>query len=381
MKTRQVDRNNEISNKELDQDAVSGYRSTSQKKRSTAETGKKSSVSPKRKSQPRAGGDSVFFNQPLKDKAQEEERLKNLEKMKEKYMPINFDAIKEHERAFLANAYIKKQQRESELKTKIKTQESTYKLNGPAIQPTKAYLNAKEEYNNMRQQTGPSKKILESMESRERIRKYNEKLRSMNAEEAQKDSVIRDPLKTGSVSTKGESVYGRFGKEWEKKLNQVEDEQRYLEEVKEKGMEYLRHAKTKAAKGEQLGPLGGLGAGAKAASVGDVTRSSKVGTAPEMERQAKEKKIGQEYLKYAKSKGLKKKEEKDVDGVMIGEGGARSNEEKLFMKAKVEKMDNDINMLEAKMKNKLMSKDDIAMEDAYIKGIKAKLLMLDEDAF
>lgn len=302
-----------------------------------------------------------------KDLKFDEERRKNLEKLREKYMPIDFNAIKEHERSFLANAYMKKQQRDQDLKSKLKSMESAYKPQMSQTNLSKAYVAAREEYHNSRHTNNHSKRIAESMESRDRIKKYNEKLRMMNAIEENIGNGAASHVQSklpGPPLSKAETGYGRFGKEWTKKINKHEDDQKQLEAIKEKGMEYLRFGKSKALKKDEK------------------TIEEKIQEETEEKKKEAQKslEIGKEYLKFAKSKAVKGK------GLVSEHPGIGSDvqllnmkgDEKAFVKARLEKMDGDIHMIEAKIRNKMISKDSIELENAYLKNIKAKLDLLEE---
>ena len=305
---------------------------------------------PKRVKDP---SETIFFNQKEKDRAFEEERLRNLEKLREKYTPINFESIKEHERSFMANVYMKKQEREKDLKSKMKNLETAYKSQVNIQQPSKAYMSAKEDYTFQRQGGPQSKKIAESMESRERIKKYNEKLRAMNAAETPATQP-KDPMKV----TKGESVYGRFGREWEKKLHGPDQEQKYLEDVKEKGMEYMKFAKAKAVKKPE---------GAAATGMEPIKQEE-----PNYHNKANE--IGKEYLKFAKSKAAK--HGVDLAPIQGVEVAGLKGDEQAFVKARLGKIDGDLVRIETKVRNKLIDKDSEEVEETYLKNIKAKLDLL-----
>lgn len=285
--------------------------------------------------------------------AQEKQRI--IEKLRDKYLPLDFESIKEHERTFLANAYIKKAQREQELKQKLKQQETSYKL--PQVSgATKTYQAAKEEYHERRANGSvlANKKQLESVESRERMKKYTEKLRTMNLldERAQlsklSGSVNGQPPTAGN--TKGESVYGRFGREWEKKLNQDASEKKYMEEMREKGMEYLQVAKSKASKKESV--------------VDEHPPEPAAPTPHEQAKQQREK--GNEYLKFARSMAAKAKE------APLASDGSRA-----AVLSRVERTEAEVMSMERRAKLVPGTKDGREVEDAYLKSIKAKLELLD----
>ena len=289
-------------------------------------------------------------------------------------MPIDFESIKEHERSFLANAYMKKQQRENDLKNKMKSLEQAYRPQMSQANLSKAYIAVKEEYANTRLANPQSKKIAESMQSRERIKKYNEKLRAMNSIEdrfredvgpgnfpAAKESASI----TGGLQARAETDYGRFGKEWNKKLNRYDDEQKQLEIIKEKGMEYMNYAKSKAGKKDDKTIE------EKAAEEGEERRKEAL----------KSNEIGKDYLKFAKSKAAKPRETTGSDFPLAkGQNIPKEykGEEKAYMKAKLDKMDTDVLMMEAKVRNKIINKDSVEIENAYLKNIKAKLTLLEQ---
>lgn len=292
----------------------------------------------------------------------DEERAKNLEKLKERYMPMDFASIKEHERSFLVNAYMKKQQRETELKNKMKSLEQAYKPQLSQANLSKAYAAAKEEYINSRKHNPQSKKVAESLQSRERIKKYNEKLRAMNQveENLKPDIHLQSNLNQGGRS---ETDYGRFGKEWTRKLHQHEEEQKQIEAAKEKGLEYLNFGKSKAGRREEKG------IDEREAELIEEKRKAML----------KANEIGKDYLKFAKSKAAKQKEGSDLPSVLSHNiSKDYKGEEKAFVKARLDKMDSDVMMIEAKVRNKMISKDSVEIENAYLKNIKAKLSILEE---
>lgn len=310
--------------------------------------------------------EGIFFGQKEKDKYYEDERQRNLEKIREKYTPMDFSAIKEHEQSFLANAYMKKQQREQELKSKMKSIESAYKPQLSQANLTKGYKVAREDYLNNRHANPQSKKIAESMESRDRIKKYNDKLRLMNAMEEPPASVLtvqgQSKLNSGTAS-RNETGYGRFGREWTRKIHQHEEDQKQLEVAKEKGMEYLRFGKSKALKKDER------------------TLEEKMKEEAEEKRKetVKTQEIGREYLKFARSKAAKDK----VNPIDMPVGTRDSSnplrgEEKAFVRARLEKMDGDILKMESKIRNKMIAKDSVEIETAYLNNIKAKLSLLEE---
>lgn len=290
-----------------------------------------------------------------------DERERQLEYMKAKYNPIDFESIKRHEQAFMAEVYIRKQQKELEAKEKRREADNIYKTG-------KAYQQAQEEYKNQRNSMQHLQKRIDGLDQRDRIRKYTEKLKTIqNTEERVNGSTasIVGPLtkKVGMSNIKPDnSVYGRFGKQWEKKLNQVEDEKKYLEEVKEKGNEYMKFSKSKTVKG-------------------DTKTHAEIKQHQEEEeriRQArKSQEIGKEYLKFAKAKASKNHVTEANDLILPGHG-ALKNEEKAAVLARLGKMESDIHMIEAKVRNKALDKDSKQIEDVYLKNIKAKLSLLDE---
>jgi hypothetical protein len=302
----------------------------------------------------------------------EEERIKNIEKMKERYLPMDFAAIKEHERSFLVNAYMKKQQREAELKNKMKSLEQAYKPQLSQANLSKAYQHVKEEYAANRKAPLQAKRIAESLESRERIKKYNEKLRALNSLEDRykpdlgtgQHSQSKMQTSTAGLGSRSETDYGRFGKEWNRKLHRHEDEMRQLEAIKEVGMEYLNYGKSKAGRKD------------------DKTVDDKA--AEEIEAKKKEahkaQEIGKEYLKFAKSKAAKNKDGVSEIAPLINHNISKElkGDEKAYVKARLDKMDSDVQMIEAKVRNKMISKDSIEIENAYLKNIKAKLSILEE---
>lgn len=289
-----------------------------------------------------------------------QEKQKIIEKLRDKYLPLDFESIKEHERTFLANAYIKKAQREQELKQKLKQQESSYKL--PQVSgATKTYQAAKEEYLERRANGAAvaNKKQLESVESRERMKKYTEKLRTMSLldERAQLSklagSVNGQP--PTNASNKGESVYGRFGREWEKKLNQDASEKKYLEEMREKGLEYLQVAKSKAAKKEFF---------SGASAIDERPPEPQEPTPHEQAKQQRDK--GNEYLKFARSMAAKgKAQPSPADG------------SRAAVLSRVERTEAEVLSMERKVKMGAGGKDGREVEDAYLNSIKAKLQLLD----
>lgn len=169
---------------------------------------------------------------------------------------------------------------------------------------------------------------------------------------------------SSNISKKGESVYGRFGKEWEKKLNQQEVEKKYLDEVKEKGNEYMKFGKSKASKKDER----------------VIEDKFKEEDEEAIKEARKSMEIGKDYLKYAKSKAQKK----DIGGdsnelARISQAGtAFKQEDKLLVMSKLGKMESEISMMEAKVRNKVIDKDSKEIENAYLKNIKAKLSLLEE---
>ena len=291
-----------------------------------------------------------------------DEQQKILERMKEKFEPINFEDIKRHERQFMADVYMRKQLKEKEAKEKFKEVENIYK-------GSKMYSKAREDYIQSRQPIIPAK-LHEGQETRERIKKYTEKIRLMNQVEDRVSGSVNGLLapmgqtaSSGNVSKKGESVYGRFGKEWEKKLNQQELEKKYLDEVKEKGNEYMKYGKSKASKKDER-----------------VIEEKFKEEEEEAKKQAKSIEIGMDYLKYAKSKAQKKDSNLDSNDLarISQAGSAFKQEDKLLVMSKLGKMESDISMMEAKVRNKVIDKDSKEIENAYLKNIKAKLSLLEE---
>lgn len=305
----------------------------------------------------------------------EEERIKNIEKMKERYLPMDFAAIKEHERAFLVNAYMKKQQRETELKNKIKSLEQAYKPQLSQVNLSKAYQSVKEEYAANRKLPPQAKRIAESLESRERIKKYNEKLRALNSmEERYKPDLGMGPTAQNSQSklqtsttglgSRSETDYGRFGKEWNRKLHRHEDEIKQLEAIKEVGMEYLNYGKSKAGRKEE--------------KKSDDRVNEEIEAKKKEAQKAQE--IGKEYLRFAKSKAAKHKDGASEIAPLVSHNISKElkGDEKAYVKARLDKMDTDVMMIEAKMRNNMISKDSVEIENAYLKNIKAKLSILEE---
>jgi hypothetical protein len=289
-----------------------------------------------------------------------QEKQKIMEKLRDKYLPLDFESIKEHERTFLANAYVKKAQREQELKQKLKQQELAYKL--PQVSgATKTYQAMKEEYHERRGNgsTLVNKKQLESMESRERMKKYTEKLRTMNllderVQLARLSGAVNGQLPSNTpTSSKGESVYGRFGREWEKKLNQDANERKYQEEVREKGNEYLQIAKSKASKKESV----------------IVEESPPLPTEPTPHEQAKlQREKGNEYLKFARSMAAKQRDTPHLPN---------NESSRAAVLSRVERTEAEVMSMERKVKLNPQTKDGREVEDAYLKSIKAKLDLLD----
>lgn len=68
-----------------------------------------------------------------------DDQNKILERMKEKFEPINFEDIKRHERQFMADVYMRKQHKEKETKEKFKEVENIYK-------GSKMYSKARDDY-------------------------------------------------------------------------------------------------------------------------------------------------------------------------------------------------------------------------------------------
>lgn len=284
---------------------------------------------------------------------------------------MDFSSIKEHETSFLANAYVKKQQREQELKSKMKSLESAYKPQLSQANLTKGYVAARDEYMSNRHTNHQGKKIAESMQSRDRIKKYNDKLRLMNAMDdgqiahVEQRSHSQSKLTSGGAS-RNETGYGRFGKEWTRKINQHEEDQKQLEAIKEKGMEYMKFGKSKALKKDE-------------APAEDKMKQEDEAKRKEIQRTQE---IGKEYLKFARSKAAKDKPSQGIDFPVVSGYDQSSHQlrgdEKAFVRARLEKMDDDIHMMEAKVRNKMINKDSIEIENAYLKNIKAKLSLLEE---
>ena len=283
--------------------------------------------------------------------------------MKEKFEPINFEDIKRHERQFMADVYMRKQHKEKETKEKFKEVENIYK-------GSKMYSKARDDYMQSRQPT-VHVKLQEGQDTRDRIKKYTEKIRLKNQAEERVSGSINGLLapmgqtaSSSNISKKGESVYGRFGKEWEKKLNQQEVEKKYLDEVKEKGNEYMKFGKSKASKKDER----------------VIEEKFKEEDEEAIKEARKSMEIGKDYLKYAKSKAQKK----DIGGdtnqlARISQAGtAFKQEDKLLVMSKLGKMESEISMMEAKVRNKVIDKDSKEIENAYLKNIKAKLSLLEE---
>lgn len=286
--------------------------------------------------------------------------------MREKYTPIDFSAIKEHEQSFLANAYMKKQQRDQELKSKMKSIETAYKPQLSQANLTKGYQAAKETYMHNRHSNQQSKKIAESMESRDRIKKYNDKLRLMNAIDDNPASIISQGQSklVSSGASRNDTGYGRFGREWNKKIHQHEDEQKQIEASREIGMEYLRFGKSRASKKDER------------------NNEEKIKEEDEEKKKdtVKSQDIGKEYLKFAKSKAAKDKVNiADLTNACHSSSNQQmKGEDKAFVRARLVKMDDDLLKMESKARNKMIAKDSIEIESAYLINIKAKLSLLEE---
>lgn len=290
--------------------------------------------------------------------------MKQVELMKQKHLPMDFASIKEHERSFLVNAYMRKQQRDAELKSKLKSLEQAYRPQIGQATQGKSYAAAKEEYEQTRKANPHAQKIAESLQSRERVKKYTEKLRAMNMV----DEHLRPDLPSkilGPVNGKTESEYGRFGKEWNRKLNQHHDELKQIEAIKEKGMEYLNYGKSKAGRKDLK------------------TVEEKEAEEFEERKKAvtKAQEIGKDYLKFAKNMAAKTREGGGVEIPSVLNHNISKElkgDDKAFVRARLDKMDTDVMMMEAKVRNKMINKDSIEVENAYLKNIKAKLSILEE---
>ncbi len=288
-----------------------------------------------------------------------EERERQLEHMKAKFNPIDFGSIKRHEQAFMAEVYMRKQQKELEAKEKRKEVENIYK-------GSKTYQQVQEEFKNQRNSMQHMQKRVDGLEQRERIKKYTEKLKTIqNTEERVNGStasiVNQLPKKAAPGAKADNSVYGRFGKQWEKKLNQIEDERKYLEEVKEKGNEYMKFSKSKIAK----------------SSIKNQAELKQHEEDERIRQTRKSQEVGNEYMKFAKAMAAKNQVSETNELIIPGQGGLK-HEEKAAVLAKLEKMESDIHMIEAKVRNKAMDKDSSQIEEVYLKNIRAKLSLLED---
>jgi hypothetical protein len=192
------------------------------------------------------------------------ESAEMIERMKSKLVPIDFKSIEQHDRSYLANLYIK--QREKEL-DRINKQRSTVDRH---VYTSKTYDRMRGEYLQQRQSRGEP-----AEDKAQRMKLYSEKLKVVQQ---------LDPL-AGPVPTASEPhLYGRFDREWQKKLLEREETgshhksvldvgNRYMQEARlakkqaeappqapaeprppeNKGLEYLRHARSMGKKRTETG--------------------------------------------------------------------------------------------------------------------------------
>lgn len=261
---------------------------------------------------------------------------------------MDFEEIKEHEAAYVANSIVKKAQRSEDIRSKIKQAESAYKL--PPI--SKAYDQAKEQMS--QQRLNPNSKLMTSQETRQRIKKYDEKIKQLRQlEEKPPRPEFKGKL---SGTGTGESVYGRFGKQWERTLNQHELDAKYKTEVKEKGSEYLQFSKQmKSSKG----------------APNEERREE-----PEEEQERLQKELntrnqakGMEYLRHARAMASKKA----VSGDKPKVGGSEGKE---LVRVRLSRMDQELGMIEAAERNRAGQGRD--MDQVYLQNIKAKLALLED---
>lgn len=262
--------------------------------------------------------------------------------IKAKMMPMDFEAIKEHENAFMANVYMKKQQREEEFKAKLRSLDVTARRQQATVSRT--YEEVKREF--VDQRRSQEKRQLEAYENRQKLRKYNEKVQVLSQERLRRSSNPPQNELPDKLRKQPESVYGRFGKEWDKKLHQFEAEKKYKEELKEKGNEYMGFARhvTKNPKQQKE------------------DQERKLAQEREAKQIAieKDRKIGREYLSYSKSQASKLKRPPQPDTTFSG-GGSQQAIHNLDSRDKVSKDFKDPSQ---------------ADEDKYLEEIKTKLDLL-----
>lgn len=194
-----------------------------------------------------------------------------IERMKSKLVPIDFKSIEQHDRAYLANLYIK--QREKEL-DRINKQRSTVDRH---VYTSKTYDRVREEYLHQRQSRGEP-----ADDKAQRVKLYSEKLKLVHQ---------LDPPCPQQASSETR-LYGRFDREWHKKLREQEDALSHHKSVLDVGNRYLAHSKAVKKKPGEAPPAPFVG---------------------EPEAKAADNK-GLEYLRHARSMA-KKREARDEDEI------------------------------------------------------------------
>jgi hypothetical protein len=157
-----------------------------------------------------------------------------IERLKSKLVPIDFKSIEQHDRSYLANLYIK--QREKELE-RINKQRSTVDRH---VFTSKTYDRVREEYLQNRQSRGEP-----SEDRAQRVKVFSEKLKVMQQLEPQA------PGQSASET----HLYGRFDREWQKKLGEQDEAASHHKSVLDVGNRYMRQSKAAAKKPGEAGPL------------------------------------------------------------------------------------------------------------------------------
>lgn len=201
------------------------------------------------------------------------ESAEMIDRMKSKLVPIDFKSIDQHDRSYLANMYIK--QREKEL-DRINKQRSAVDRH---VYTSKTYDRVRDEYIQNRQSRGDL-----GEDKTQRMKLYSDKLKLIQ----QLDPQAPPP------SSSETHLYGRFDREWHKKLNEQEEGATHHKSVLDIGNRYMSLGKAAAAKKS--------------------TASDPAPQRAEAEEPKPAENKGQEYLKHARSMA-KKRVERDRDEI------------------------------------------------------------------
>lgn len=165
------------------------------------------------------------------------EKAKALKSIKEQHRPLDFDKLKQHERSYMAEMYLKKEQKKEELTQNLKKLSKSYDVK----YKSKKYNEIKDQYMFERNQTVNKKEDFKSLKNV--AKKYAQKVTEQSGSDKLKlmtDMNTKFP-DTGDGHTKW--FYGRFAKNILEKSLDIDNNKKLPKQRKLKGQEYLNYSK------------------------------------------------------------------------------------------------------------------------------------------